>query len=54
VRVARQWNRLPREFVEHQSSKIIKTLTGYGQPTVADPALSRGVGLDNLWTSLST
>lgn len=46
------WNRLPREAVASPTLEILN-LTGHGlrQPALAEPALSRGVGQDDLQTS---
>lgn len=44
VRVVKQWNRLPRDIVQSPSLEIFNT----SPEQSADPASSRGVGLDDL------
>lgn len=46
----KHWNRLPRQLVEPPSLEMLKTEldTVLWQPVLADPALSSGVGLDDV------
>jgi len=54
--MVKHWNKLPRKVVESPSLEMLKTQLDavLWQPVLADPALSSGVGLDDVQRCLPT